>query len=220
MKLHRAPLGVIVLLLGGFRLLLSQEPTEGDLREEALMRATEAPVYTHPVQQPDFLARYITEPLPLKLPVRLNLVGWSYSPAADTAAAPEIVPAEVDTSREELTISPADASDIRRRGGNMLSLTVPGLDRWSEVDATGRWITFHEDHDATILKLPSTVSLAWYIPHRMEGRFQALARDKLSSTLQPTGAQRARRGGTIELLGADIAGQRQWFENHKDDPLF
>ena len=215
MILHRAPYGVIALLLGGFRVLFSQGPTEGDLREETLMRATEALVYTHPVQQPDFLARYIAEPLPLKLPTRLNLVGWSYSPAADTTVSPEIVPADTsllpasaDTSREELTISPTDASDIRRRGGNMLSLTIPGLDRWSEVDTTGKWITFHEDHEETTLKLPSTVSLAWYIPRRMENHFQALIRDNLTSALLLVGTRQAQRGGTIELLGADIAGQR------------
>ena len=172
------------------------------------MRAAEAPVYTHPIQQPDFLARYIAEPLPLKLPARMNLVGWSYGPAADTTGTPEIVPAEADTSREELTISSADARDILRRGGNMLTPTIPGLDRWSEVDSTGMWITFHEDHYETSLKLPSTVSLAWYIPHRIENRFRVLTRDKLTTALQPVGTQQTRRGGTIELLGADIAGQR------------
>ncbi|UCH62375.1 MAG: cell surface protein SprA [Fidelibacterota bacterium] len=179
------------------------------------MKVAEAPVYTHPVKQPDFLAKYIAESLPLKPSTRLNLVDWTYSPDADTTGIPETIPADtslltvaVDTSLEELTISPADASDILRRGGNMLSLTISDLDRWSEVDATGMWITFHENHNETILKLPSTVSLAWYIPHRMENHFQALIRDKLASALQPAGAQQAQRGGTIELLGADIAGQR------------
>ncbi len=206
MILHRAPWRVVALVLGGFRLLFPQESTEGILRGEVPMGAAKESVYTHPVWQPDFLARYIVVPLPRRLSARLNLVGWSYRPAADTIGVPEKVPA--DTSLLELHISPEAARDILRRGKDMLPLTVPGLDRWSEVDSTGIWITFHEDHAETALKLPSTVPLAWYIPHRMENRFRTLARDKLSSALQPVGTQQAQRGGTIELLGADIAGQR------------
>ncbi|MFB0515291.1 MAG: cell surface protein SprA [Candidatus Neomarinimicrobiota bacterium] len=207
MFLHRTPFRFVVFIFGGFQLLLAQESIR--------MGASEDSIYTHPVRQPDFLARYIAAPFPQSSPVSLNLVGWVYHTKEDTTHGSDEVPGdtalsqtEPDTSRMELVIAPEDARDILRRSHNMLSYNIPGLERWSEIDSTGMWITFREDHDGTALKLPTTVPLAWYIQKQMENHFQAQTKQKLTSTLQPVDPQRVQRGRTIELLGADIAGQR------------
>jgi hypothetical protein len=87
-------------------------------------------------------------------------------------------------------------------------MKVTGMESWTEVEASGNWITFYEAHDGVDLKLPSTTSLAWYIPSRLEERFQQSTRTKLAGRLQSAAQQRAQRARTIELIGADIAGQR------------
>ncbi|UCD37436.1 MAG: cell surface protein SprA [Fidelibacterota bacterium] len=180
-----------------------------------LWGAQEDSVYTHSVRQPDFLARYIAVPLPDARMTGLNLVGWVDSLRADTAAIPEEVSADTAVSPTDaagrppvLTITQEKASDVLRRGGHLLPVTVPGLNRWSEIDSTGKQITFYEDHEGSLVKVPSTVPLAWYIQEQEADQFQALAQKKLAGALQSTSAQQARRGRTIELLGTDIAGQR------------
>lgn len=204
---HRTPLRVVAFVLGCFRLLFPQESIPLETAGDS--------VYTNLVRQPDFLARYIATPLPQRPPPGLNLVGWTYSLGKDTTDAVEQVPAdsgralaEVDTAIEQLTIRPEDARDILRRARGILSPAVAGLDRWSEIDSTGTRITFYENHESTALKMPSTASLAWYILKRMENHFQGQVREKLTSSLQQKGPQQRQQRGTIELLGADIAGQR------------
>ncbi|MEE9161819.1 MAG: hypothetical protein V3U35_02510, partial [Candidatus Neomarinimicrobiota bacterium] len=171
-------------------------------------------VHTRLIQSPDFLLPAIAAPLPRPQPQGLNLMGWSYHPPADSTraakSAADSAQAKTDAEQgqEELFMSTEKARDVLRRTGAGLVLPSGLLNRWWEVDSAGLFLTIHQDHDGTPLKLPSTVPLAWYVTSRLDAGYQTLAQDMLSAKLQPAGPARAQRRGTIELLGADIAGQR------------
>jgi hypothetical protein len=174
-------------------------------------------VYTHPLVPPDFTARTIAVPVPPKSALGLNLIDWSYTAVIDTTAmAPpdSLLRDSVQVAEQpeyqavELTLSIEEVRDILQRAQPFLKLNIPELGRWADTDPSGRYITFYEEHDGIDLKLPSTISLDWYIPRNMSERFQDLSRKKFSASLQPRAAQAQRRSRTVELLGADIAGQR------------
>ncbi|MFC1618962.1 cell surface protein SprA [Candidatus Neomarinimicrobiota bacterium] len=174
-------------------------------------------VYTHPLTPPDFISRAIAVPIPPRSALGLNLINWSYTAVIDTAAiappdsllADSVQVAEQPEVRPvELTLSIEEVRDILQRAQPFLKLNIPELGRWADTDPSGRYITFHQEHDGIDLKLPSTVSLDWYIPRNMAERFRDLSLKKFSASMQPQEAQARRRGRTVELLGADIAGQR------------
>ncbi|MFC1547486.1 cell surface protein SprA [Candidatus Neomarinimicrobiota bacterium] len=174
-------------------------------------------VYSHPLTPPDFTARAIEAPIPPRSALGLNLINWSYTAVIDTAAiAPpdSLLPDSVQVAEQpedrpvELTLSIEEVRDILQRAQPFLKLNIPELGRWADTDPSGRYITFYQEHDGIALKLPSTISLDWYIPRNMAERFRDLSQKKFSASIQPQEAQARRRGRTVELLGADIAGQR------------
>ena len=180
-----------------------------------LLGAVEDSVYTHPIQPPDILHRFIAVPIPPPPPRGLALVGWSWSVPTDSSTQARVPPpdsAQAEVSVGDavltLTLSLEDALDVLRRAGGGISWPANTLRREWGIDAAGAQITFYQEHDGTLTKLPSTAPLDWYVASRGEANFRDMTLKKLSAQLQPVGESRTQRRGTIELLGADIAGQR------------
>jgi len=191
---------IAVFIFGGFQLVLG---------------AVTDSVYTHPVPSPDFLAPMVSAPVVTGPPQGLRLIGW---PAGITDKIPadsknlaqdqQKGAAKTDNVAPTVVITPGESQEIRNRGGNFLKIKMKALDRWSEIDSSGSMITFYAEHDGTTLKLPTTVSFDWYVPNMVANKMRELVRSNLSVTRKGRGQTQTSRQRTIELLGADIAGQR------------
>ncbi|MCH8327505.1 MAG: hypothetical protein IID15_03155, partial [Candidatus Marinimicrobia bacterium] len=159
-------------------------------------------VYSQDIKAPDFLASWI-EPLFKPGPSGLYLTGWTSGlvPADTTDEQAEELP-------PELHLSARQASQVMRHFPAMLKLNLTPLKRAVLVDPQSHLISIALEHDQTPVSLPSTTSLVSYITRRVSYNVQTLARDKLSAALISSEAAALNRTRSIELLGADIGGQR------------
>ena len=160
-------------------------------------------LYTHHIYWPDFVATKVELPLSRPLPKGLWLVGWV------SGLAPEdtLLPLESDLPTV-LLLTPDQARWVVGHFPALLQQNVPNLRRWSRIDTASRVIVFGREHVQSQLLLPSAATLDWYIVHYAAHRLRLLTRRRLAQSLQTPTVAAVTGQRTIELLGADIAGQR------------
>lgn len=190
---HQVPRGVIALIIGGLHLLAGAE--------------TES-VRTWQLHLPDRLAATIAGPLPPAPTPGLQLIGWAETKPDSTTLAAIFAFIQQDSIETLQLLGSRQAAAVRRRAPSLWEIRSRELETWSEIDQTGKYITFYEDHDGTPLKVSATVQLDWYIPHRIQSSWRRELRRQLGRSVTTDSQDRGRGRRTLELIGADIAGQR------------
>ena len=190
---HQVPVRIIALIIGGFHILAGAE--------------TES-VRTWQLHIPDRLAATIAVPLPPAPAPGLQLTGWAETKPDSTTLAAISAFIKQDSIETLQLLDSEQAAAIRRRAPSLWEISSRELETWSEIDRTGKYITFYEDHDGTPLKVSATVQLEWYIPQKIQSSWQRELRRQLSRSVTTDVQDRRRGRRTLELIGADIAGQR------------